>query len=302
MREYLENFLRDFEYAEECRELLVSCYGAISADTHRSDILNEALTAYNNDRNVGYFVMEEYVKRICDGSEYHEYTVWLLVYILMTERLRELYLQNGISLDIWRDGINDLKTKAEECKDIKGIYGTFVSSWFPNLFRLRRFTFGRLQFELSHFSEDKFECSDGTVLKSKDRVIAVHIPRSSMPLSKQNCDGAYEAAADFFANEFQGEKVVFTCSSWMLYPKNSEILHERSNTRRFGEEYEIVTVTYHEAGEYPEAWRIFDVEFGGDIASLPENTFLQKAYKKYMLDGGITGRAYGVKLLQKKAE
>lgn len=299
MRAYLEIFLKDFGYSEDCSALLLDCYDSITVDENRSVILKNVLSAYTDNLKVGYFTVEEYVKNICNGFCFHEYTVWLLVYLLMTKRLRELYLQNGISLDIWRDGVNDLKTKAEECKIIKGIYGTFVSSWFPNLFRLRRFTFGRLQFELSRFSEDKFECSDGTVIKRGDRTLAVHIPLSDMPLSKQNCDESYNAAAEFFKNEFKDGRAVFTCSSWMLYPKNSEILHERSNVRRFCEEYETVTVTDDKAGEHPEIWRIFNVEFNGDVASLPEDSFLQRAYKEYMLSGGITGRAYGVKLLPK---
>lgn len=301
MKEYLENFLREFEYPEECVTLLLDCCEAILSDERRGDTLKAALAAYESDKNVKYAVIEEHVKRICDGFDYHEYTVWLLVYVLMTKRLRELYIKNGIELDIWRESITDLKYKTEECKDVKGIYGTFVSSWFPNLFRLWRFTFGRLQFEYARLDADEFICSDGTVLRRGDKTLAVHIPRSEMPLSKENCDASYAAAAEFFSDRFQGEKVVFTCSSWMLYPKNSEILHERSNTRRFGEEYELIKVTHNPVGEHPDAWRIFDVAFDGDISALPERTFIQRAYKEYMLGGGITGKAYGVKLLRKKA-
>lgn len=299
MRKYLDDLLKDNDYPDECKTLLLDCYDTIKADVQRSLTLEALLEAYRNNKDLKYSEIEKYVKEISDGIHFSEYTVWLLVYILMTKHLRELYLQKGLSLDIWHNGIEDLRIKAIECKELEGIYGTFVASWFPNLFRLRRFSLGRLQFEYAKFSEENFLCSDGTLLKKGDRTLAVHIPRSDVPLSKENCDLSYEAAAKFFADEFQGEKVVFTCSSWMLYPKNSEILHTKSNVRRFGEEYELVTVKDNKENEHPDAWRIFGVYPDKDLTSLPENSFIQKAYKSYMLAGGITGRAYGVKLLQK---
>ena len=299
MKEYLKEILEKFNYPQECGSLLLDCYDAIEADEQKRHTLNAALAAYKNDKNVSYFVLEEHVKKICESFPFHEYTVWLLTYLLMTSRLRELYEQKGIPLSIWRDSINDLRIKTDECWELHGIYGTFVASWFPGFFRLKRFALGRLQYEYSKFQNEEFTCSDGTVLKKGDRVLAVHIPRSEQPLSKENCDSSYEAAAKFFAGDFQSEKVVFTCSSWMLYPRNSEILHAKSNVRRFGEEYELVSVTHNAENEHPDAWRIFGVEPKGGIASLPEDSFLQRAYKSYMLDGGITGRAYGVKLQRK---
>ena len=296
MREYLKGHLKEFDYPQQCQELMLDIFDAICKDDTKRATLDSLREAYKTDMNVSYFVIEEYVKKLCDGLPFSEYSVWLLVWQLLTKRLRELYEEKCIPLSVWRESINDLKVKAEECKETKGIYGTFVASWFPNFFRLKRFTFGRLQFELARFQEEEFICSDKTTLKKGDRTLAVHIPRSDVALSKENCDASYEAAARFFADEFIGEKTVFTCSSWMLYPKNSEILHERSNVRRFGEEYEIVTLTHNPEGQHPDAWRIFGIETD-KTEDLPEKSFLQRAYKKYMLEGGITGRAYGVKLL-----
>ncbi|MBO4309405.1 MAG: DUF5596 domain-containing protein [Clostridia bacterium] len=300
MKQYLETFLRNFEYPEECAELLSECFDRIEAEQKKHALLRAALAAYAENRNVKFAVTEEAVKGLTEGLGFPEYTVWLLVWILMSEHLKELYVQNGIDPAIWHQSMLDLKCKAEECRNVKGIWGTFVASWFPNFYRLKRFALGRLQFELAKFESDRFVCRDGTVLTRGERVLAVHIPKSAQPLSKENCDASYQAAATFFAKEFQGGNVIFTCNSWMLYPKNSEILHEKSNTRRFGEEYEIISVTCDPPGEHPDAWRIFDVEPNGDIDSLPEDSHLRRAYKAYMQGGGITGKAYGVKLMPKR--
>lgn len=302
MKQYLKTFFEDFEYPSECSELLLKCYDSITREQEKNEILQAVLTAYANDRDVSYFVLEEYVQKICDGFAYHEYTVWLLLYVLMSKRLMELYREYGISMDIWRESMADLKCKAEECKMLKGIDGTFVASWFPKFFRLKRFTLGRLQFDLTKFEEERFVCKNGRVLTAGECALAVHIPRSQIPLSKEACDDAYQRAVRFFAGQFQGDWILFTCDSWMLYPKNSELLHEKSNVRRFGEEYELVSVTDYPEGEHPDAWRIFNVEFNGDISVLPEDSHLQRSYRQHMLAGGVTGRAYGVKLMPRNAD
>lgn len=299
MKQFLIDFLEDFAYSADCAEQLLSCYDAIAQDQAKNDILQAALTAYEQNLTVKYAVLENYVKDICNEFSYHEYTVWLLLYILMSKRLLEVYRERGISDSIWKESMNDLKYKAEECILLKGIHGTFVPDWFPGFFYMRRFSFGRLQFELARFSEESFACKNGQILKKGDRTLAVHIPRSPMPFSKEACDNAYSLAAKFFADEFPGDYVIFTCGSWLLYPKNSEFLHEKSNVRRFGEDFEIVSVTDYPIGENPNIWRIFDVEFNGNLADLPEDTHLRRAYKQYMMDGNPTGRAYGVKLVSK---
>lgn len=301
MIQYLKTFLTAFEYPHDCAEHLLTCYDAILQNQTKNKALQAALTAYDQNCTIAYPELEPYVKIICDEFAYHEYTVWLLLYILMSKRLLERYREKGISEDIWKESMRDLKCKAEECRMIKGIHGTFVADWFPRFFHLRCFAFGRLEFELTRFWEDTFVCKNGVVIENRARALGVHIPRSGIPLSKEACDDSYRRAADFFANEFPGEYVIFTCGSWLLYPKNSEILHEKSNVRRFGEEYEIVTVTDYEDVN-PNIWRIFDVEFNGDLSVLPEDTHLRRAYKQHMLAGGITGRAYGVKLLCKKSK
>lgn len=298
MKQYLEAFLKDFEYPQDCAEHLLSCYGAISQDKARNDALQAALTAYDQKCDISYTELEDHIKSVYENFEYHEYTVWLLLYILMSKRLLARYRERGISDDIWKESMCDLKYKEEECWLVKGIHGTFVADWFPRFFHLRCFALGRLEFEITRFWEDTFVCKNGVVIANKARVLGVHIPRSGAPFSKEACDESYRRAAEFFANEFTGEYVIFTCGSWLLYPKNSEFLHERSNARRFGEEYEIVTSSDCE-GEDPNIWRIFDVEFTGDLSALPEDTHLRRAYKQRLMSGGTTGKAYGVKLLPK---
>ena len=299
MKRYLAEFFKTFGYPDPCSKQVSSCYDAIVSDADRNQILEELLAAYREDPCVSYFVLEEYVQRLCHGFAFHEYTVWLLIFVLMSRRLRELYSENGLSLSLWQECMSDLKTKTEECWTLYGIWGTFVASWFPNFYRLKRFSFGRLQIEITTFHNEDFVCKDGTVLRTDAPVLAVHIPKSQQPLSKENCDASYRAAAEFFGDRFEGDRVFFTCDSWMLYPETVRILHESSNTRRFAEDFELISQSKDPDGEYPSLWRIFDVAYDGDFSKLPEDSFIRRAFKEYLMNGGVMGRGYGVKILPK---
>jgi nicotinic acid phosphoribosyltransferase len=41
-------------------------------------------------------------------------------------------------------------------------------------------------------------------------------------------------------------------------------------------------------------WRLFDMDYTGNIEDYPENTSMRRAYKQYLLDGGRTGEGFGI--------
>ncbi|MBO5269586.1 MAG: hypothetical protein J6B77_02290 [Clostridia bacterium] len=291
MRNYLIGFLREFEYDAADAAHLLGVYDTIAQSEEASALLSEALAAYAADRMLDY--KEEILKRsqkIAKLVSVHPYTTDLLVFMCMTRHLKTLYEARGLDLQIYRDSVLDLKWKTDECKLVKGICGSFVASWFPGFFRLERFALGRLQFELITARAD-YEKDGVRVEKDKDRVINVHIPRTGTPIDKESCDRAYAQARAFFRDEV-GERCPFVCHSWLLYPKNKELLSPHSNTYRFMSEYEIIA-SGDNLGE--DLWRLFDTD-EKHPDRLPADTSFRRAYAEHLKKGGRVGWGLGVKL------
>ena len=96
-------------------------------------------------------------------------------------------------------------------------------------------------------------------------------------------------AKEYYSKILGVENPVFSCNSWLLAPFHSEILPESSNIRQFKEEFEIVS-------SGPCSWHLpmlFGTETIPETKDLPENSSIQKAYKKYMLAGGAPEGALG---------
>lgn len=291
MKKYLTDFFNDFDYPPSDAEHLLSVYEKISANGEAAAILNDAVSAYAANIDIDH--KEEILgraRKISNITSIHPYTVDLLVYICLTKRLRELYVEKGLDLQIFRDSVLDLKWKLDECKTVKGICGSFVAGWFGGFFKLTRFALGRLQFEVVTARCD-YEKNGVTLKKGETKVINVHIPRTGTPMDKTGCDEAYAKARAFFKNEV-GENGAFVCHSWILFPENKSILPAHTNTYRFLSEYDIVDWGYNEGGDL---WRLFDTH-EMNPERLPTNTSLRRAYATHLKNGGRVGWGYGIKI------
>ena len=291
MRSYLLDFFSEFEYEAADAAQLLAAYDRIAANSETDRLLNEALSAYENDIMIDY--AEEILNRarmIADIIDLHPYTVELLVFICMSRRLRELYAKRGIDMRIYRDSMLDLKWKLQECKVVKGICGSFVAIWFHRFFNLTAFALGRLQFEITLI---KYDCElDGIRLeKEKSRVINVHIPRTGTPMDAESCARSYALAKEFFADQL-GDSPVFVCNSWLLFPENMSIVPEKSNLRGFMSEYKIIDWGYNEGQDL---WRLFDTQ-EMNPSRLPTDTSLRKSYAEHLKNGGRVGWGYGIRL------
>ena len=152
---------------------------------------------------------------------------------------------------------------------------------------MKRFALGRLQFELIEF-EDEY-AKDGLILHKGDPVINVHIP-SCGTLDYEKVRDAYARAAEFYKDVMGTYPLVFVCESWLLFPAHKEILPENSNIRRFLADYGV----YRTEETNKDLWRIYYGAEQNDFANLPEHTGLERAYKKWLLDGHMAGQSWGV--------
>ena len=122
-------------------------------------------------------------------------------------------------------------------------------------------------------------------------MINVHIP-SCGPLDPEAFKASYAKAAEFYKEEFQDQPLVFVCTSWLLFPAHKEILPEHSNIRAFLSDYDV----YETNEDNGDLWRIYYGAEEKGFENLPENTGLERAYKKWLVDGHMAGYARGVYL------
>lgn len=291
MRIYLCDFMKECAYDEKDAQTLLAAYDRIAADQEAKALFEEACAVYEADNSVqDEAAFYGRTRRISECTGVHDYTTELLVFMAMTKHLKALYLEKGISMQIYLDTVLDLKWKLEECKAVKGICGSFVSPWFFGFFDLTRFALGRLQFELVTM-ERSYETNEVRLEAGKSKVINVHIPRTGTPLDRESCEQSYTQARAFFRDQI-GEKAVFVCDSWLLYPENKRILPSNTNTYRFLSEYDIIDWKVN-FGE--DLWRLFDTE-EKNPDRLPTDSTMRRCYAAHLKQGGRVGSGFGVKV------
>ena len=172
------------------------------------------------------------------------------------------------------------------------IFSSIPAAWYEGFFRMNRFGFGKLQFERWRFGMH-YE-KDGLVLTPDSEVLNVHIPRTGTRLDPESLRSSYREAAAFYEKQWEGRPLVFVCHSWLLFPPNREVLSPTSNLYAFLSDYEIAD--WGEDPDYSEVWRLFDVQYEGDVEKLPQDTSLRRAYADWIRKGRKVGWGYGVML------
>lgn len=293
MKEYLALFFEEFGYPAQACTVLMGAFDKTSVDASLKSAFETILRRYANDKNMDYSQAFQEMKEISACAGIHEYTGNLLLLICLSKTLREYYQEEGIEDQIWYTSMCDLKYKLDECKCVYDIWGTFVPWWYDGFFNMTRFGFEKLQFEIRPFGHH-YE-KNGIVLTPDSRVLNIHIPRTGGKLDPESVQKSYELSAQFFKERYQVEPAVFVCNSWLLFPRNKEVLSPDSNLYSFISGFDILEVA--ESENYSEVWRLFDTMYDGDVEKLPQDTSLRRAYAEWIRKGEKIGGAYGVHIL-----
>lgn len=223
-------------------------------------------------------------------SGVHIYTIDFIFAAILSERMMRSFIDKGYGQRLFWDTIADLKYKLEECKVVKGIRGIFVFDWYRLFFKLEIFTLGRLQYQVTTYPWDNYNRADININKG-DTVYSVHIP-SSGPLSEDLRYDSYTRACNFFSKETKDNPLICICESWLLYEDNKNIFPGRLNMVKFMDDWDIIDS--HDDDRYPDAWRLFGVDYTGDPKLLPAESTPQKSMKQWLENGGKAGHGFGV--------
>ena len=289
MRAHIKSFCLEFDYPEEAIKSLLADFDALKK-TEYYNLFKAYVNLYETDDasfDHGYALRA--TKAISEKTGINRYALDLLLYICLAKHCRELYDQAELPVKVYHDSMLDLKWKLMECKKVRGVWGSFVASWFSRFFDLSRFALGRLQFEDDPCMES-YE-KNGIKLNPGDWVIGIHIP-SAGKLTMEACMDSLRQAAEFFADRFPDGVAKFRCHSWLLAGNHKDYLAPETGIRKFADLFDVVTVTPHPEGY--DLWRIFNKEYNGSTEGFPAETSLQRAYLKMLADGNApeTGLGY----------
>ena len=288
MKNYLVDFLPEQGYTTEDSEYLLSIYDKIVADEKALAVWEDALSLYDESAECDYKEILKMADSVAYMLRFHPFTAELLMFITMSPRLKERYIERGIPLHIFSDTVKDLRYKTTKGKRTYGVVGFFSSGWFIGYFNLTRFCLGRLQFEIIELGTEYNK--NGHSLTPETKVINVHIPGADTPFTPEACDEAFLQAKEFFGGEV-ADPTPFVCDSWFLFPEHETILPKTSNIYNFYKRYDVFEWTYDNKGS--DLWRIFGT-FERNIDRLPTTTSMQRAYIEYLKNGGIPGSGRGI--------
>ena len=272
-------------------ELFSAVAEKIDADRSLRGIFGRAVKDYMGPRALPMRKALERVEKTSPSLGVSPYTTDFIFVMKCTEILKNRYAEAGVEDSVFFASMDDLRCKLLECMECKGVPGTFVADWYDGFLKMRRFAYGRFQYEVAK-SGFSFTSSCGKVIKESDPVVNFHIPSSGVPLSDSVRLASYREAWPHYRHLSDDGRIVFKCHSWLLYPEHRLFLPKGSNILRFLDDFEIVS--WVEKDSFDDAWRVFGRYAALPPEQLPRDTSLRRAFADRLASGGKTGCGCGI--------
>ena len=190
MRNYLAKFFEEFDYPAESRPFMLSAYDSIMAKENAASVFNELLASYDTSYDIDYGAAIEKMKTVSADAGIHEYTGALLLFLCFSKRLEKYYEEAGLDRSIFVTSMYDLKYKIIECILVRGVWGSYVPSWFSGFFFLNRFGF--CAYRIGH--RKLYHTENRDVLRSTDTAVTV---RLKIPEGKRTTEDRYAYSRRF---------------------------------------------------------------------------------------------------------
>lgn len=194
----------------------------------------------------------------------------------------------GIPEIYFWDSMKDIAIWCDDYLTKYGVPGFKEWEWVGRSLRLEVIRIGRLQFEPIQLSQNV--TLSGQSFVAGLSILDVHIPAGE-PLTPEAALESMNRAPEFYKTYFNKEFSLLHCHSWLLSPDLKELLSEHSRIIQF---QNLFTVYKTDNEERQAEERVFGF-LSDDPNKYPESTSLQKAVKKYMLDGNEVMMGAGIR-------
>ena len=268
-------------------EVTESILGHVENDSFNA--VNYYFTTLFSPKTVRWSV--EKIDALCpeNGESVNRGFKIMAVFLAAALHTRELYAKKGIDDAVFIQTMSVFNCSVRDCKEIYGHYGFDRALWCCQHLALTVFRLGTLEFEMrivtnpSHF---------GFAEEESIPVLWVHIPSDAL-MTREELDNSYKTARTFFNQYYPDFKYrCICCGAWLLSPILKEILPPGSKILEFQSDFKITKIYPDDESYFIRVFKQQDKP--DDLNRLPENTSLQRAVRKRLMEGGTIGRAEGV--------
>ena len=286
---FLDTILERCNFPAEAAGFFRSMARTLTEDGYEKELdgimkeyLKEIITEYTDD-DLGTFA---------EKTGFSRYSLWLLMLLLASEEIKKKYDKRGVSDKLFYDTFSDMRCKALECMEEKGVWGTFVPDWYGLFTTCRIIKFGPLEFQDEVYTEDEPYTFGGVSVTRGTPIKGIHIPSSGESFNAEARLDAYRKAWEFYRRETGAEMLICECGSWLLFPDFENCFADGSNIKSFRGDFHIrgreVSDKFHDA------WRVFGKAHSLPVSEYPEDTSLRRVLKRHILSGGSFGEGKGM--------
>lgn len=295
MRTYFVGFMAEYDFPKEAQKELTQAFDKLYVYTEFVSLIENY---YDNEERTAAAAIEKYralgkeIKPLCEKTGLTAETALTVLLICVTKQTKEISKEWCWDDEMYRLGMMDIRCKLMEGYGHLGYWAVSVISWICYILEGAINSMGRLQFLYREYEGEDVELG-GHTLKKGMMYIDIHIPASKESFGREARLDAYDKACKYYKKRFGDGTPFFGCRSWLLYEENYGILNEKSNIVSFMNDFKIISSEPYE-NKRQEMWRIFGDEAAkGELENLPENSSLQRAYKKWFLAGNSLGEGKG---------
>ncbi len=270
----------DNNFCAQCENIYVRYFNKNSLLSEFSDMFfSEKHTDFNG---VYYYPESFYPKKFFDSmNKFASFSgedilsLYICVYLLLSEKTFENYRKNGISDHIFK---NTFKGMLNAYKN-----GEFDYRFYANIPGENLFGFESLLYQAADFLCPGFCVPEYPVIK-------IHVPKGAA-FSREKRYMSYVEAYKFFSKKIS-KTLYFVCDSWLLSKDHAKLLPFSSNIADFRGDFTIVSED--QSFDTGHLRRIFGESDVSRILSTEWKTSLQNIYKKKLADNDPFYSAVGV--------